>query len=182
MRNRTLMVAIVLALVYPVISQSQPFQPRHRRTERNRMQIEKRIQTMKIWKMSEELELSQEQAAKFFPLMSQSDQEIDKVRKERQETIQKLEELVWKPEADAKEINQLVDQFQKSQTKEMDLRQKFIKDASSLLEPDQLGKLVLFDARFPGVVRNLVREFVDQSKKTPGPPAPEEPPEGESDW
>lgn len=180
MKNRTLMAAIILALVYPVISQAQPFQPGPRRTERHRMQVEKRIQTMKIWIMSEELELTQEQAAKFFPLMSQSDQEIDKVRKERQETLQKLEEMVWKPEADAREINQLVDQFQKTQTKEMELRQKFIKDASGLLEPDQLGKLVLFDARFPGVVRDLIKEFDD--KKAPRPPAPEEPPEGESDW
>ncbi len=146
---------------------AQPVRPKGLRDGQRREQIEKRIQTMKIWKLTDELQLSEEQAAKFFPLMSETDRKMNELDQKRMDIVRSLGDLVWDEKADVGKINALLDDLEKLDRDQAELRTQFRRDAAKVLKPDQVGKMVLFNLRFPEIVRDMVREFDDRPPHPP---------------
>ena len=166
MNLRLLTAALVLAVALPTIGQAQLGPDRPHRDKR-RAEIEARVRTMKIWKLTDELELSEEQAARFFPLMNEMEAAQDQIEEQRRQALDQLGDLVWKEEADADQINGLLDKLEELAHQQMELRQKFRKDAAGVLTPAQMGKLVLFNHQFPALMRDLIREFEDRPGARP---------------
>lgn len=138
----------------------------HKRMRRG--DVESRVRTMKIWKMTEELDLSKDQAAKFFPLLNKMEDQQDDLREKISDDLEKLEKLVWDKNTKDSDINKLVSQIETYQTQELELRKQFRADVKSVLTAAQMGKLILFNHRFPQIMRELMQE----QQGPPGPPTP----------
>ncbi|HEX7342687.1 MAG TPA: hypothetical protein VF398_00380 [bacterium] len=177
MKRITIAALLAIAIILPQIVLSQPPEEKRHPRERRRDQIEGRIHTMKIWKLTDELQLSEEQATRFFPLMNQFDRQQDTIEVRRRDTLGRLGEIVWDPNPDPKVINQMLDDLESFGEEQAKLRKKFRQDVSDVLKPDQLGKLAVFNARFPEMIRGMVREL-DEEKGAPGLP----PPRKGGDW
>jgi Spy/CpxP family protein refolding chaperone len=158
MKRIALAALLTALLIWPDATWSQPPQEKRRLRDRRRDDIEERIHTMKIWKLTDELQLTDEQATHFFPLMNEFDRRQDDIEGKREETLGKLGEIVWDPNPDSKVINQLLDDLETSGDEHIKLRRKFRQDVAGILKPDQMGKLALFNARFPEMLRDMVRE------------------------
>lgn len=173
MPRKGLYLALLIAAGLPILCSAQPPTDYFAHQRRQRGEIEARVRTMKIWKMTEELDLSEEQATRFFPIMQAMEEKQDAVEQERRQTLDKLGDLVWKENADAGEINSLLDQLEKLGGEEIAIRKQFRKDVSNVLTPPQMGKMVLFNQRFPMVMRDMIRDFEDRvPPPPPGPPGP----------
>jgi Spy/CpxP family protein refolding chaperone len=137
-----------------------------------REHVERRVQTMKMWKLTEELNLSEDQATKFLPLMNAFDQKMDEVRRTRQESMHKLSYLAWDEKAKPAEINKVLEILENLEDQQMALRKQFHKDIAGILEPAQLGRMVLFNHRFPDMMRDAIRDYEDRRDmdRPPGPP------------
>ncbi len=169
MSKKNLMTALAVAITLPLLCQAQPWSDHPMKQKRQRAEIESKMRTMKIWKLTEELDLSEEQAAQFFPIMNGMEDKQKEIAQERDEILDKLGELVWKQKPEAGEINQLLDQLEEKESKLAEIRKQFRKEVSGILDPAQLGKLVLFNHRFPGIMRGLIREFEEKcSPRAPG--------------
>lgn len=166
---KTILFGIVMAalLCQPNWAPAQPPRPKGPRDGKHRDQIERRIQTMKVWKLTEELQLSEEQATKFLPLMSEMDRKMDELDRKRADIVQSLGDLVWEEKAEASKINALLDDLEKLDRDQAEMRMQFRRDAAKVLKPDQLGKMVLFNLRFPEIVRDMIREFGDRPPLPP---------------
>lgn len=162
MTKRMLVIAMTAAIVLPSMGLAQPPAGRHMREKRHGTEIEARMHTMKIWKLTEELDLSEEQAARFFPIMNELENQLEEIHQERRQTLEKLGDLVWKADADAGKINEQLDQLEVLAQKQIELRKQFRKDVSDVLDPAQMGKMVLFNHQFPAVVRDMIQEFEDR--------------------
>jgi Spy/CpxP family protein refolding chaperone len=160
-------VVVAALLLQPGWVLAQPARPKGPRDGQRREQIEKRIQTMKIWKLTDELQLSEEQASKFFPLMSEMDRKMDELDQKRMDIVRGLGDLVWEEKADAGKINALLDDLEKLDREQAELRMQFRRDAAKVLKPDQVGKMILFNMRFPEIVRDTIREFDDRPPHPP---------------
>ena len=165
MNRKNLMIVTAIAIILPLLCQAQPRPDRPMMQKHRRAEIESKMRTMKIWKLTEELDLTEEQAARFFPVMNEMEDKQREIDRERDEILEKLGELVWKQDPEAGEINRLLDQLEASQGKIAELRKQFRKDVSGILDSAQMGKLVLFNHHFPEVMRGLIRELEGQ-----GPP------------
>ena len=170
-------VALAAVLVLPQLSFSQPPEEKRRLRERRRDDIEERIQTMKIWKLTDELQLGDEQAARFFPLLNEFDRQREEIEAKHRDTLGRLGEIVWDPNPDSKVINQMLDDLETFGEDQTKLRKKFRQNVSGVLKPDQLGKLAVFNARFPELVREMIRDL----EREKGPPEPP-PPGRRGDW
>ena len=181
MRNRMITVALVLAIALPVMAQDDlPFDPPRRHIERKqREEIREKMETMMIWKMTDELDLTEDQAARFFPMLKAHREQIDVLQEQRKELSDKLADLVWKTDVEKQEIYKLIDQLDTIEKQSLELRKKFRKDAEGVLEPNQVGKLVLFNQHFPQVMRDMIREH---RERVPGPPRGPGPGPGNKSW
>lgn len=118
-----------------------------------------RFQQMQMWKLTETLDLTDDQAAKFFPLFNSFQKEVDKIRDENDDLFEKLDAYI-KTE-DKGKIAGVIDQIDKNESKILDSRKKFRLDAAKVLTEVQIGKLVHFQHEFPRRFRDAIWDCRD---------------------
>ena len=122
-----------------------------------------KMQMMMVWKLTEELALTPEQAEKFFPRFRQHRDELDEVKKmERalgKEMKQKLKKDKDIPEKDVKETVKKITELRK---KRVDLEAKFLLGMDDILSPRQLANLGMFKQK---MMRNIGGELRENRGK-----------------
>jgi Spy/CpxP family protein refolding chaperone len=171
MKKKMLIPVLLGCFALTSIAQAGPNQRARTRWDRPHRQVEKRVRTMKIWKMTEEIDLTEEQATRFFPLLNEKEDKFDELEKTRRDILEKLGDIVWETKVNEKEVNKLIDQFEGLDAKKLEIREQFHRQAAEILTPAQMGKMVLFNHRFHSMMRDMVREF-----EVPDPPPPPDKP------
>jgi Spy/CpxP family protein refolding chaperone len=126
-----------------------------------------------MWKLTEALDLTEEQAGKFFPLFRNFQNSIDSVRQSNDELFKKLDGYITAGEKT--KIEEIITQIEKNEAKILDSRTKFRKDAAKVLDEIQIGKLVMFHHEFPRRFRDAIWDYRMHEPLPPGPPVPPEP-------
>ena len=148
----------------------------------DRKEMEGRIEMMKMWKLTEVLNLDEATAAKFFPILKKYEANIRDVADVKMETARKLRQAIDSGKVPPKKdtlamINSMLDQDQKIK----DMRKKEAEDISQVLSDEQLAKFVLFMAEFRTRLRNMIEErgrggrpgeFRDRGEEGGGPGLP----------
>lgn len=139
---------LVILLGLIAISSSQPFN-----NEDPRAIIEK----VRIYRLTQELDLTTEQAMEFFPKLH----ELQKIEKTfRQKKIQILFELrnLLKNDADDKEILIVVSKYEDIQRKKIEDQIEKIKEMWKILTPVQRAKFLIFQEEFDDEIRKMIRQ------------------------
>ena len=128
-----------------------------RRWDRGRRE---RIEELRIWKMTEFLDLSPEQAENFFPVLKEHDEKIFTLVKEKKDL---LEELYHESKSEDyhpsdEEISQVLNKLNKIDLKIETEKRRFIKENLNFLTNQQRVKYLLFDSRFKSHLLRALRE------------------------
>ena len=115
-----------------------------------------KFRQMKIWKMTEELDITEEQAAKFYPRFNRFEDGVEEIRLQNKELLEKLRGYLTAGEED-KKIKSLISDIEKNDEKILKLHSDFRTDVEKILTTEQLGKLVLFQHEFPKKFRKSFR-------------------------
>lgn len=141
-------------LIMAVSLQAQPMHNDRMMNENRRKQME----TMRIWKMTEFLELTKEQAEKFFPRLREQDEIVRKLLDKQMEIMNtyegKIKQEDFTPEQ--KDIQKLVKELNETEVKIAGVKSEFILSLSDILTPRQQIRYLLFEPHFR---RNLMREL-----------------------
>ena len=144
---------IVLLILNNLFSQGVfPKKDRHERKE-----------TMIIWKLTEELELTSEQAEKFFPKHREHRADIEKLKKRienlGQENLEDFDNL------SSKEINRIIKERQDLKKKIIDIETEFIFGMENLLDSKQIVLLATFKSRIMNDMRADLKGKKKHKKK-----------------
>ena len=144
---------IVLLILNNLFSQGVfPKKDRHERKE-----------TMIIWKLTEELELTSEQAEKFFPKHREHRADIEKLKKRienlGQENLENFDNL------SSKEINRIIKERQDLKKKIIDIETEFIFGMENLLNSKQIVLLATFKSRIMNDMRADLKGKKKHKKK-----------------
>jgi len=155
--------------------------------EGKRERVKEEIETMKMWKMLEALDLSQEQSDKFLPAWREL-QKAQKVFRERRENLFReieiaLEEVdegtrigtggrvsggavdrttmgrVSDEKPKEEKIKDILERLEKERLKLEDTQNKFREKAKELLTLEQQAKLLLFEERFEKKMMDIIRQY-----------------------
>jgi len=127
-------------------------------------QYGERMEMMMIWKLADHLELTEDQAEKFFPSMRAHQKQVLKIRKEERELFTPIYKKVKKGEDVSKaEASKLLKKVAEYDQKKSKARIDFVKKSSSILNPTQQVKLLMFDER----VKQQVRDGIQDKYKPP---------------
>ena len=125
--------------------------PRHEK-------IRKRIETIKIWKLTEKLDLTSEQSEKFFPIYNRFEADRDSVLDEKFTAFGKLDSLLKLEDPPEKDIFAALDKLDSFEGKVQGLRKKFRNDLKGILTTKQLGELYVFEMHFMREIRQIIRD------------------------
>ena len=107
-----------------------------------------RMESMVIWRLTEDLDLSSEQAEKFFPRFREHREELDKLGKgERQILTDVRLKIRDEKELSKSEMEKAVKKVSELRKKRVDLETKFILGMDDILSPNQMVKLSVFKQR-----------------------------------
>lgn len=120
-------------------------------------QMLERWETLRIWKLTEFLDLSEEQAAKFFPALQNfrtSMEELDSAEVSLQRDI--IQEI------QSGKVNQrFVDRQKKEilnlRNQRTELEQEFMNSLPEYLSPEQQARYLVFEKRFQQALKNIIQ-------------------------
>lgn len=145
-----------ILLIVPISLFAQP--PRGQFDGMRKPQRRQQIEMLRIWKMTEELDLTEQQAEKFFPKLRNEDKKIEELEQQRQKIFRNLHEDVKKGEIDAKELDKTINDLTEIQTDIIQKHARFIRDMDGILSTDQQARLIIFRHRFRERMVDMMRD------------------------
>jgi len=104
----------------------------------------KSIESMMIWKLTEELELEVDQAENFFPRFRQHRVEMENLRKKQRSLAGSLKLDMKNSKLTSSEVNRIIKETSSLKRKMSDLEEKFLINSGDILNPVQQAKLGVF--------------------------------------
>ena len=118
-----------------------------------------RMEMMRVWKMTEYLELNEGQAEKLFPAMRNHQKEMRSIMKKEKELYTPLfEKAEEKKNISKKEMNDLMDNLSKLNNERASIQMDFVKKTGTYLEPYQQMKLLVFEPYMKEQVKTKMRD------------------------
>jgi hypothetical protein len=126
---------------------------------RGRMEGNKKILQLEKVKLLETLDLDDEKAVKFFNLRNQHQKNMTELRDKSDGILDIMQEtLSGDGSTNNSSLNRLVEDFKSTEAEINRERERYLKEAESLLKADKFAKLLVFERNFRAEVRNLIME------------------------
>tara|TARA_Y100001970_G_C14059284_1_gene763305 strand:+ start:145 stop:708 length:564 start_codon:yes stop_codon:yes gene_type:complete len=123
----------------------------------------KMMESMMVWKLTEELDLEVEQADKFFPRFREHRKELDDLRsKDRVLGMSLNTDMKNMKELTGSEVNKIIKKRSALRKKMADLEEKFLLNSGDILNPKQQAKLGLFKSK---MMRNMKGKMKKKQKR-----------------
>jgi len=148
---------ILAVLLSPVLSFSQGPPPAEDMPMRAK--IRERLQTVKIWRLTEEVGLTSEQSEKFFPLYNQHQKAIDELEIKRGEILNRLENLAENDNSQNSEISDAMAAFERSSQDLIQEKVRFFNELSKVLDTRQKARWLVFEERFKQRIQEIIQDI-----------------------
>ncbi|MBC8205325.1 hypothetical protein ISS30_05635 [bacterium] len=152
---KKMILVLIAALSLTLVLMAQPGPP----PPPDAPEVQERIRTMHMWKLTETLDMTAEQSDKFLPLYREFENDVAAVRSDNDALFERIQAYIVI--GDGKAITGLIEKIEANEQKILERRSKFRKDASKILNEIQIGKLTAFQREFPSM---LNRELWDMRR------------------
>ena len=118
-----------------------------------------RMESMVIWRLTDHLELSSDQAEKFFPRFREHREDIKQLGKDEREIYESIrEQMADDKELSKTDVRKTIDRVAKLRKERVDLETKFVLGMDDILTPNQTVKLGVFKERMMHEMRDEMRD------------------------
>ncbi len=128
-----------------------------------RKALKKRIHQLKMWKLTERLNLTEDQSTRFFPRYNKYQDEVFVNFEKMHQLMARLRELK-ESNSDSKKIDDTVNEILNTQAQNHEILQKHVKKFRDVLSASQVAELIVFERDFSRDLRGLLNR--------PRPPRP----------
>ncbi|HYA88361.1 MAG TPA: periplasmic heavy metal sensor [Nitrospirota bacterium] len=138
-------------------------------SEEQREEIRKKIETIRIWRLTEKLNLDTTTSAKLASLLNSCDQQRQGIVKEQMATMREMRVLLRAPKIDETRIKTAIDKLQKYQRSLQELREKEYSGLKDILTIEQQARFLLFQQEFRHEIQRMISNARNNSRgKGPG--------------
>jgi len=125
-----------------------------------------RRESMVIWRLTEDLDLSSEQAEKFFPRFREHREQLDEIGKDERKSLMDVRFKIRDQEELSKsEMERTIKKVSALRKDRVDLETKFILGMDDILTPNQMVKLSVFKQRLMKEMQSEMRDRKGKDRK-----------------
>ena len=128
--------------------------------DRDRRNPEK-MENMIIWRLTDDLDLSTDQAEKFFPRFREHRKNLESVGKQEREMVENID----REKLNKNDVKITIEKISKLRQKRIKLESEFVLSLDDILSPDQMIKLGVFKQRMMMEMRGEIREGKGKKKR-----------------
>jgi len=125
-------------------------------SEEKREEIRKKVEAVRIWKLTEELKLDAATSAKLSSLLSSLDQKRKEVQQEQMAAMRELRSMLKAAKPDESRIKSLLDKLETTHRSMQEFRDREWKSVKEILSPEQQARFFLFQQRFQREMRGMI--------------------------
>lgn len=154
--------------------------PRYDRlTEQQREVVRKKVEAVRLARLTETLQLDEKTAAKFIPVITAIEQKRRQLMKENQETMRELKIMLHATPPDESKLKIAINAIEKNRNEIASFREKEYAAARDHLTVTQMARYILFNQDFQKEMRGMVEGARHSRRGAPpgrgGGPAPQRP-------
>ncbi len=147
----------LIALALPAFGQQRmPAPGNDRPTEQQREEVRKKMEAIRIARLTEALKLDEKTAAKFIPAITSLDQKRRILLMENQEILREMRALLASPQPDEGKLKAAITRIEKNHHEVLALRNKEFAAIKDHLTVQQQAQYLLFHQEFQREMRGMV--------------------------
>ena len=127
---------------------------------RDRKSPEK-VENMIIWRLTEDLDLTTNQAEKFFPRFREHRKSLEELGKQEREMIANID----REEPSKKDVKKMIEEISKLRQNRIELESEFVLSLDDVLAPDQMIRLGIFKQRMMMEIRGEMQDGKGKKKR-----------------
>jgi len=154
----------VMAILILVFSAQVFAQPGPNGDPRMRERMKERIKTIKIWKLTEEVDLTSDQSERFFPVYKDFQKALMELEEKRFRLVRELDELSNGEDVTDQALKDKMNDIESIHDDHKKLHSDFINDIGSILSVKQQARLLIFEERF----KNRMQETINDIRRDAG--------------
>jgi Spy/CpxP family protein refolding chaperone len=146
--------------------------------EQQREEVRKKVEAVRLARMTEALQLDEKTAAKFIPAITAIERKRRALMKENQETTRELKIMLHANPPDEAKLKAAISAIEKNRHEISSLREKEFNAAKDNLTATQMARYLLFNQEFQKEMRGMVEGARHPRRGGPGKgggPAPQRP-------
>lgn len=124
--------------------------------EERREEIRKKIEAVRIYRLTEELKLDQQTAAKLAALLGSVEQKRRELTREQLETMRELHASLKAGNPDERKLKGLLEKLEKNQKGIAEVREREIKGLKDILTVEQQARYLIFQREFMREMRGMI--------------------------
>jgi Spy/CpxP family protein refolding chaperone len=125
-------------------------------SEERREEVRKKIEAVRIWRLTEELELDTNSIAKLSSLLSSLDRKRRDTMREQMEAMRDLRSLLKAAKPDETKIKSLLEKIEKNHNEMQSVRNRELKSLKEILTVEQQARYLLFQQDFQREMRSMI--------------------------
>ena len=129
-------------------------QPRQMNPERMR----ERVNAMKVWKLTEYLELTEEQAGTFFIRLREHEEEAAGLNREKRQLYEEFQKRIDEGSIKQKDVDRYLEESAKLEQAHIELRKQHLQSMKDILSEEQMAKFAVFQERFRRELRHQLQD------------------------
>jgi Spy/CpxP family protein refolding chaperone len=146
-----------------------------RPSEQQREEVRKKIEAVRLARLTEELQLDEKTAAKFIPVITVIDQKRRAMTKENQETMREIKIMLHSTPPDEAKLKAAISAIEKNRREIVSLRDKEFNTVRDSLTVTQMAHYLLFNQEFQQEMRGMMEGARNPRRQGMG-PGPGRPP------
>jgi len=124
--------------------------------EERREEVRKKIEAVRIYRLTEELKLDTPTSGKLAALLGSLDQQRVKAMREHRAAMAELQMTLKSGAVDEKKLKPLLERIEKSQRDQASLREQEVKGVRDILTVEQQARFILFNRDFMREMRGMI--------------------------
>jgi hypothetical protein len=135
-----------------------PLSPREERTmDRDRAEeLKKRVELIWMWKLTEELSLTEKEGARLFPLLRTYEEKKRSLREENRRLVQELETMIGE-RASEHELKKTIRILEENDRKLQEVENEAFHEIEKILPVEKQARYIIFQARFHREIHGLIQ-------------------------
>jgi Spy/CpxP family protein refolding chaperone len=125
-------------------------------SDEKRTEIRKKIETVRIWRLTEALKLDANTSAKMSSLLSSLEHQRREIQREQMGTLQMLQQSLKSPQIEESRIKSDLEKLEKNNRAMQELKNKEMSGLKNLLTIEQQARYVIFQQEFMREMRGMI--------------------------
>lgn len=138
--------------------------------EKDLTRVRKKVEALRAWQLTEELDLDEKTSSQLFPAMKRADQERWKIEMSNRKLVREMARSLQDQNPDPDNINRILDELQANRRELVRSEENHIKQVRQILSPVDSARYLMFQIRFQREIKQKAAEaFRDRRQSEGGP-------------